>query len=136
MTVIYVVMRQGFEYNYESHSDSGIKGHLGEVGGGEAVEAFTSRIAARDKVEEYTLEFLKGWGQNLGQFGYEMAAIFNSRPSFSKMSDDEFFDDSQPGDVCMASLGHLPKLTDDQLKEIAGCLEFAPYYVDQVQLNG
>ena len=126
MTEIFVVTETSFQYNDEVHS-------VVEDDGGTPIAAFNTQTEAYTYVQKATIGFLKGWGgKNLGQFGYEMCMIFQRKPTFLSMTEEEFFQ----GDTWdLEKLIVVKDLSDNELEELANAIDFSPYNVTEVSVG-
>ena len=127
MTSKFVVTETNFEYNDEVHS-------VGECEGGTPVAVFDTKQEADDYARERIIsEFLQGWaGSNLASFGYKVSSIFDAKPDFIAMDEDDFFDMSEHWYDLDKAID-IKSRSRAELEDIANKLSFRPYFVTEVK---
>lgn len=125
---MFIVCQTEFEYNDEIH-------YASEGNSGKPVGVFANKSDAEKFARKLTIEqFLRGWGgENLGGFGYNVKDIFASMPACSKIDEDQFFELGYEGFDAAFSIGSL---SDDELGEVADCLNITPYFVEEAPFFG
>jgi len=130
---MHVVVETSFEYNDEIHS-------VGESEGGTPRGVFENVADAKESMKTLTVEFLRNW-KDLCGFGYGMDEIYSRRPKFivfsgvggSTAEQDEEFMSKDPYEV--DQLIDTPNRSQEDLEELASCLEFTPYFITEVPLG-
>lgn len=121
----FVVTETNFEYNDEYHT-------VVDGGGGTPVAVFDNEEDAKRDARTRTInDFLRKWGGNMIAgwcWGFGVAETFHRIPSFIK--DETAFENMSYDDA--EDILDLQNRSDEELEEIADCLDIEPFTVTRV----